>query len=94
MRKPDGKFRWLQFSLRSLLLLTMLVGAYFGGWVSNESRHRNRPEQKTKSIVITVKSNSSLYRLEQIEKGMKADELEMKGRFRPFQSQDRIRLQP
>ena len=30
----------INFSLRALLLLVLIVGAFMGGWVANEARHR------------------------------------------------------
>ena len=34
-----------QFSLRFLVILTLVVAAYFGGWISNEWKHRAEIER-------------------------------------------------
>ena len=40
MNESHRKRGPLQFSLRSLLMLTLLVAAFFAGWAANEWRHR------------------------------------------------------
>jgi hypothetical protein len=88
MSTPRRKLRWLQFSLRSLLVLTMLLAAYLGGWMSNEWRHRRKPPPIPPPRIIFQPVYQPRWAPkatdpEAIERGMKADELEMRRRFPP-----------
>ena len=91
--------RWIQFSLRSLLLLMTVVAAYVAGWVSNEWRHnRVIPAPQVVSTPFNVISlrrvDPTMDRRQLIEQGMKADELEMQMRSRALLRDSRSGLRP
>jgi hypothetical protein len=47
--------RWLRFSLRSLLILMLLVAAFCGGWVSHARwTHVDREEQLQQALLDSI----------------------------------------
>lgn len=51
--------RWFQFSLRSLLLLVLLVATYCAGWKSSQLKHeRELQEAVRKAVEQATKSHT------------------------------------
>ena len=64
------RYRWLQFSLRTVLTLTAMVACFLGGWKAREqspyisvSTHEPRRGMKIEAVVLEVNDKKNLLRV-------------------------------
>jgi hypothetical protein len=46
--------RWFQFSLRSLMILVLVVGAYFGGWKSSQYKYEREMREANRKAAKEI----------------------------------------
>ena len=56
--------RWFRFSLRTLLILVLVIAAFFGGWTANEWKRQRELQQARQETEDRLKEELAAMRVE------------------------------
>ena len=62
----DHHRRWLRFSLRSLLLIVLLVATYCAGWVSHRAFHNRNLQENIEAAIREIETKNAELEMNQL----------------------------